>query len=170
METKKELTCEEAKAIVFRYYATMSGAEIARKYGMTANRVNSIAYRHGLRHDAATWSRMAREGAERLRQVRKLRDPMSHVRKWKATFRRDELRVMSGEPQVTGFLFREMPLRASKARYNLLRNRGYKEDPEDLWTLRYDGGTRRSPKMKNRYYGSERYYAERYHFAFKAAE
>lgn len=90
------------------------------------------------------------------------------VRRWKLTRRMDELRVLSGEPQRTGFVFKSLPTPVRKAKCHLAEAFGYVPDPGEPLTLRYTPDTIRRPHGRGGW-ATERYYTEKYGLAFKPA-
>lgn len=149
--------------IVKENYATMAGHEIERKYGITRNRANKIARDLGLRHTQETEERIRREAAERLIASRGHVD--ERKRRWKLTRRMDELRVLSGQPQQTGFKFKSITRRAYAAKWYLCHRYGYYECEGEPYTLLYDGRTRRRPERGA--VASEEYYARKYKLKFE---
>lgn len=154
----------EWERIVRENYATMGGHEIERRYGMTRNRANKIARELGLRHNAETEERIRRENALRTSRLDRSLFEDRRKRRWKLVRRIDELRVLSGLPQRTRFKMKSMTNGAYKAKWNLIKRRGYIEST-DPYTLLCDGGTQRAPKCGNPR-ATEEYYARKYKLRF----
>lgn len=90
------------------------------------------------------------------------------MKKRNARRRLDEMRVWSGQPQLTHFKLKRISHKAYKAKWHLCHAYGYREDPRDPYTLLYDEHTDRREKVLRKN-GHEEYYTKRYHLRFKAA-
>ena len=156
-------------AIVRKYYPTMAGHEIERRFGITHNRANKIAADLGIRHTPETEARLREEAAQCLKRNLHKMDHVARAKTWKRRRRMDELRILSGEQQRTGFRFGATTLRAYKAMHHLVHVYGYIRHPDEPYTLLYNEGTRRrivGPES-NRRVGTEQYYEKKYHINFK---
>jgi len=155
----------EWERIVRKYYPTMAGHEIERKFGITPNRANKIAQNLGLAHNPETQARLQAEARERLMRGRKSVDQERKAKRWKASRRLDQFRVWEGKPQQTGFVFSRMTRRAYKAKHYLIRKYRYKADAADPYTLLYTSATHRRPRNGCKW-GTEEYYAAKYRIEF----
>lgn len=158
----------EWERIVRKYYPTMAGHEIERKFGMTNNYANKTARRLGLRHDAETEERIRRESLRNLEENRRNIDQARRTKRWKATRRLDEMRMWNGEPQRTHFRMKAVTRRAYAAMWNLTNKYGYYFCEGEPYTLLYDEETRRRPVGGGR--GSEEFYKEKYKLKFERCE
>ena len=125
---------------VRRLYPLHTAAETAAMLGVGKAAVLRWAARLGVRHTAETEARIREDS------------------RWRLTRRRDELRVMSGERQRTGFRFAAMPPRSRQAKWYLCVRYGYLEAPSRPFALWYDRETVRTKK--------EAYFARKYGFEF----
>ncbi len=94
-------------AIVRKYYPTMAGHEIERRFGITHNRANKIAADLGIRHTPETEARLREEAAQCLKRNLHKMDHVARAKTWKRRRRMDELRILSGEQQRTEARLRE---------------------------------------------------------------
>jgi len=164
LDHTKDRRNPEWERIVKEHYATMTGHEIERKFGMTNNYANKTARRLGLRHGAETEERIRREALRNLREGLKNVDQAAKTKRWKTTRRLDEMRVWNGEPQRTRFRMKAVTRRAYAAMWNLMRKYGYYFCEGEPYTLLYDDDTRRRPVGGGR--GSEEFYAAKYGIEF----
>lgn len=157
--------------IVRREYAERSGAEIDRAYGLPRGCAAQIARALGIRHDPDVAARVRATQLDNLRLASK--DPDSVRRRtarWKRTRRMDELRVMAGEEQRTGFAFRQIPKRTEHAKQGLVFRRGYLYDEYDPLCLRYTPDTDRASRYPNKWASVEDYFTAKYGIVFKPAD
>lgn len=152
----------EWERIVRENYATMSGHEIERKFGMTVNRANKIARRLGLKHSAETEARLLRERILTLAKTRGNADIKARARKWVARRRLDEMRMWEGRPRLTRFRLRTINIKAYRAKWHLMKFYGYYACDGEPYTLLYDSGTRR--RLGTRC--DEAYYSSKYKLKF----
>lgn len=158
----------EWERLVRQHYATMSGHEIERRFGISENRANKIAHDLGLTHDAATTLRLRQKSAECLAEGRKNMDYQKRTAKWKRRRRMDELRLWEGKPQRTHHRFAQTPKRTYKAKWHLAQHYGYLTVDDQPFTMMYTADTRRLPANgKGKAWGTEAYYTRRYKLEFK---
>lgn len=159
-ETRPELARRKpgVEEGVRRLYPEHTAAEVAAALGVGKSAVLRWAARLGVRHTAGTEARIREENRARLAAARPKIDRKASSARWRLTRRRDELRVMSGERQRTGFRFAAMPGRARQAKWYLCVRYGYLEAPSRPFALWYDRKTARTKR--------EAYFAERYGFEF----
>lgn len=143
---------------VRRLYPSHTAAETAAMLGVGKASVLRWAARLGVRHTAETEARIREDSRARLAAARPRIDRKAAATRWRLTRRRDELRVMSGERQRTGFRFAAMPPRSRQAKWYLCVRYGYLEAPSRPFALWYDRETVRTKK--------EAYFARKYGFEF----
>lgn len=139
----RNLAVEEA---VRRGYPLKSSRELAAELGLAKSTVLSIAKELSLRHTPETEERLRRKTEECLRRGQEHVDRGANARKCRAKRRLDEWRVMEGKPQQTRFRLKRITQRAYKAKWSLMRRFGYREDPDDPYTLLYTREQRRSSR------------------------
>ena len=159
-ETRRELSLRKpgVEEGVRRLYPEHTAAETAAMLGVGKATVLRWAARLGVRHTAGTEARIRAENRARLEAARPRIDRKAASARWRLTRRRDELRVMSGERQRTGFRFAAMPPRARQAKWYLCVRYGYLEASSRPFALWYDRETVRTRR--------EAYFAKRYGFEF----
>jgi len=153
----------EWERIVRENYATMSGHDIERKFGISRNRANKIAKDLGLEHSEETKERIRLNLARALREGRSHIDHTRRVAKWKAKHRIDEMRVWEGKPQRTRFKIRIICGKAYKAKWHLLKRYGYLPIDGSEYEVGYNETTDRRNRSK---VWNEDYYVRRYGFKF----
>lgn len=157
--------------IVRREYPGKTGSEIDRAYGLPLGSAAQIARALGVRHSPEVEARIRK--IQRGNLLRASKDPdclLRRTARWKRTRRTDELRVMGGERQRTGFAFRKIPKRTEHARNGLVFRRGYLYDESDPMCLRYTPDTDRSSRYPNKWATVEDYFTAKYGLVFKPAD
>lgn len=164
-EKRKEEYAKRVE-IVRRLYPTMTGGEIARKYGWASNKANEIARKIGVKHSPETEARIFAERIKRLREGGARKEVQERRRlRWKRAYRLEELRILSGEPRQTKFNFPKLPVKVYASKYYLVNTHHYIPDENDLYALYYDENTNRRLNRKSRN-GNEEYYSKKYGFKF----
>lgn len=159
----------EWERIVRENYATMSGHEIERKFGIPINRANTIAHSLGLSHSEETKARLKEECRQRMRKNRRKLDYKALMAKMKAQRRKDEMRIWEGKKPLHNYKLKSMPTKAYKAKWHLMKNYGYFEVGTDAFTLGYDTDTSRVINRACEHAKfNEDYYSRRYGLKFVA--
>lgn len=160
----------EWERIVKENYASMSGREIERKFGIPKGRVNKIVSRLGISHSEDVLRQIRKMQLENLCKSHEPEVKARSAKRWKTRRKMDEYRVMCGQEQLTKHKIRKMTKRAYAAKYCLCKKYGYLMDDSDQYVLYYDSNTKRvvGPTIDGhiRYY-NEGYYSEKYHLIFK---
>lgn len=162
-ELRYELGQPNLQAIeaVKKYYATMTGAEIARMIGCQKGLINKVAKRLGLKHNEGVVSKALSYASKNQK-----RNPETFKRsgkKLKLRRKLEEYRVWEGKPQLTRLKLKKITETAYKAKWYLVHHYGYYESDEP-YTVLYDSQTRRRPSVGS--FGSEEYYTKKYHLKF----
>lgn len=161
MDYTRDRRNPEWERIVRENYASMSGHEIERRFGITRGRANRIARDLGLRHTAETWLEIRRMCQENLAGGRRNVDWKKAARKTRAKRRLDEMRMWEGKPRLTKLRLRVITTAACRAKCQLRVKYGYHYCEGEPYTLLYDGGTRRpdgaSPRRKPESYFEQKY-------------
>lgn len=150
----------EHEALVRRWFPTMSGKEMEKRFGILKGRAEKIAWELGVRHTPETEERLRRKAIENLERGRETRDVMKGARKRKRTYREEELRVCEGKPQLTRLKLRTLPYRVYKAKHYLKGKYNYFGVEDEPYVLGYDGETKRRKD-------SEDYYKKKYGLRFE---
>lgn len=148
--------------LVRKWFPTMSGLEMQRRFGIRKGRAEKIARELGVKHTPETLQRFHEKAVYNLTHDAHNRDYMRGARKRKRMQREDELRVSEGKPQLTRLKVRKMPGRIYRIKWYLKNKYDYFDVEDELYTLGYDKRTRRCV--------NEAYYIERYGFKFMEAE
>lgn len=143
--------------IVREHYPTMSGREIADKFGYTKERVNKVAKELGIVHNENVMLRLRKQQRANLRQSHTPECLAKRVRRFRITRRMDEMRVLAGEKPRTKLRFKKHSVAVYKAKWNLAKKYGYYIS-DSAYVMLYDGETRRLPH--------EDYYEKKYGLAF----
>lgn len=155
---------KEALDLVRELYPNTAGVEIDRRQGWPIGTANYLAKCYlGLKHTDEFEAELREKSRARCIENFKNADHKAAGRKLKAKRKLEEMRVWEGKPQLTRMKIARIGNRAYSARRRLVREHGYIEDEDNLFTLYYDEDTER--RMKKPY--DEAYYVERYKFKFE---
>lgn len=146
---------------IARLWPAHTAEEVGAATGFSGTTVAHWARRMGLERPPEYYAAQREAYASRMRAMVAASDKARRVATWKRTRRRDELRWLGGQEQLTGFSFSFLTRRAACAKKNLVNQRGYRCKPGDVLALVYDGGTRRTPR--------EAMFTEKYGLRFEEA-
>lgn len=150
---------------VRRHYPTMTGTEIAAKFGYSKGLVQRWASKLKVRHTPETYARIAKERDDKLAAAAKA-TAKQRGKTWRARRKLDEMRIWEGKPQRTCHRFGELTVRAYQTKWYLIHAHGYIASEDAPYVLRYDCDTRRCTNPRY----PEAYYETRYHLRFESAE
>lgn len=128
---------------IIENFARMSTDEIMQKTGAPRKRINVIAKEHNLKHDPDVQARLDHAQRVNLDKARKKRNLSKQGEKRSMLFRMEELRVMSGQKQLTRLRISRMPVRHRQAAWHLRNKYNYIWDIDDPWNIYYDKETHR---------------------------
>lgn len=154
----KPIISEEHKAEIARLYPTMSAKEICNLLGLTMSSVTWQAKKQGLVHNDDTKRRIKEKRYSSLKRYWNKENYAKNGRKHHLLYKCEELRVMSGKPQLTNIRLRKFTRRALNAKMYLRKKHNYFYSDGEPFVLCYDDKTNRSKK--------EDYYTDKFGFTF----
>ena len=133
----------DLEKFIIENFARMSTTEIMQHTGALRSRINRIAKEHNLKHDPDVQARLDHAQRVNLDKARKKRNLSKQGEKRSMLFRMEELRVMSGQKQLTRLRISRMPVRHRQAAWHLRNKYNYIWDIDDPWNIYYDKETHR---------------------------
>lgn len=155
---KKPLITDFQKDEIARLYPKMSAKEISDKIGVSVSSVIWQAKKQNLSHNDETQRRININRASSLRRYWDKDKYAEKGRRQHRMHKTEQVRIMSGIPQVTKLRIRKLSPKALNAKMYLRKKYNYFYSSGEPFVLCYDGETRRAKR--------ENYYAEKFGFSF----
>lgn len=131
--------------VVRCYYPTMTAREISERFGFSRTRITAWARKLGVKHDEECNERIRKLCITKLSSGRDKIDYKAAHKEWEKKRKYDEIRRMSGMRQVTGFRFSKYTTQQQRQTiWRMVNKRNYFQVEGELFTLYYDGETRRT--------------------------
>lgn len=142
-------------------YEYKTATEISKMLNVPKSTIMGYAWKLRLQHNEETLHRISDERGKSLMaywtEARYKEKGAKHHRKYKA----EELRILSGKPQLTKLKIRKLYPKALNAKMYLRKRYNYFYSDGEPFVLCYDKETKRHPK--------EQYYSDKFGFKFVAA-
>ncbi len=138
-------TCysEDFRRRAMEFYVTHSAQEVAQMMGAKQTTISHWAQRRGVRHDAATVTRLRKKARAASQSARTRESYVNGQIKRARTYRMERFRLMSGMTRKTNIRICMVPKKTAHAMYNACYRRNYFCMDSLTPTLYYDEQTRR---------------------------